>query len=99
MAALRAMRRYKMLAFNCRRRRFCLTSGAHCMSQTAAHLVYHVILHVLLRQRVLSPTIPLRELLATQPKLVTPVLQAAALAYQIAFGHSTAKKGELQRQK
>ena len=45
------------------------------MSQTAAHLVDHVIPHVPVRQWVLSMPIPLRLLLAAQPKLVTPVLQ------------------------
>jgi hypothetical protein len=45
------------------------------MAQTAAHLVDHVIPHVPVRQRVLSLPIRLRLLLASQPKLVTPVLQ------------------------
>ena len=45
------------------------------MAQTAAHLVDHVIPHVTVRQWVLSLPIPLRLLLAAQPKLVTPVLQ------------------------
>ena len=45
------------------------------MSQTAAHLVDHVIPHVPVRQWVLSLPIPLRVLLAAQPQLVTPVLQ------------------------
>jgi hypothetical protein len=45
------------------------------MSQTAAHLVDHVIRHVPVRQWVLSLPIPLRVLLAAQPELVTPVLQ------------------------
>ena len=45
------------------------------MAQTAAHLVDHVIPHVPVRQWVLSVPIPLRLLLAAQPKLVTPVLQ------------------------
>ncbi len=45
------------------------------MSQTAAHLVDHVIPHVPVRQWVLSLPIPLRVLLAVQPELVTPVLQ------------------------
>ena len=45
------------------------------MAQTAAHLVDHVIPHVPVRQWVLSLPIPLRLLLATQPKLVIPVLQ------------------------
>ena len=45
------------------------------MAQTAAHLVDHVIPHVPVRQWVLSLPIPLRLLLAAQPKLVTLVLQ------------------------
>ena len=49
------------------------------MAQTAAHLVDHVIPHVPVRQWVrvcqVRLPIPLRLLLATQPKLVTPVLQ------------------------
>ena len=45
------------------------------MAQTAAHLVDHVIPHVPVRQWVLSLPIPLRLLLAAQPKLVTQVLQ------------------------
>ena len=45
------------------------------MAQTAAHLVDHAIPHVPVRQWVLSLPIPLRLLLAAQPKLVTPVLQ------------------------
>ena len=45
------------------------------MAQTAAHLVDHVIPHVPVRQWVLAMPIPLRLLLAAQPKLVKPVLQ------------------------
>jgi len=49
--------------------------GARPISQTAAHLVDHVIPHIPLRHRVLSLPIPLRVLLAAQPELITPVLQ------------------------
>ena len=49
------------------------------MAQTAAYLVDHLIPHVPVRQWVLiwvmRLPIPLRLLLAAQPKLVTPVLQ------------------------
>ena len=45
------------------------------MSQTAAYLVEHVIPNVPVRQWVLALPIPLRLLLAAQPKLVMPVLQ------------------------
>ncbi len=65
----------KLLAFSCKRRGFCPSCGARRMSQTASHLVDHVIPHVPVRQWVLSLPIPLRVLLAAQPELVTPVLQ------------------------
>ena len=69
----------KLVAFSCKRRGFCPSCGARCMAQTATHLVDHVIPRVPVRQwvrvcQVLLP-IPLRLLLAAQPKLVTPVLQ------------------------
>ena len=65
----------KLLAFSCKRRGFCPSCGARRMSQSAAHLVEHVIPRVPVRQWVLSLPIPLRLLLAAQPVLVTPVLQ------------------------
>ena len=65
----------KLVAFSCKRRGFCPSCGARRMTQTAAHLVDHVIPHVPVCQWVLSLPIPLRLLLAAQPKLVTPVLQ------------------------
>ena len=65
----------KLVAFSCKRRGFCPSCGARRMAQTASHLVYHVIPHVPVRQWVLSLPIPLRLLLAAQPKLVTLVLQ------------------------
>jgi hypothetical protein len=65
----------KLLAFSCKRRGFCPSCGARRMSQTAAHLVDHVIAHVPVRQWVLSLPIQLRVLLAAQPELVTSVLQ------------------------
>jgi hypothetical protein len=65
----------KLVAFSCKRRGFCPSCGARRMAQTAAHLVDHVIPRVPVRQWVLSLPIPLRLLLAAQPKLVTPVLQ------------------------
>ena len=54
------------------------------MSQTAAHLVDHVIPHVPVRQWVLSLPIPLRVLLAAQPELVTLVLQ---VVQRVVTGH------------
>ena len=69
----------KLVAFSCKRRGFCPSCGARRMAQTAAHLLDHVIPHVPVRQWVLSLPIPLRLLLAAQPKLVTPVLQVVHL--------------------
>ncbi|MEO7853476.1 MAG: transposase zinc-binding domain-containing protein [Rubrivivax sp.] len=65
----------KLLAFICKRHAFCPSCGAPRMSQSAAHLVEHVIPHVPVRQWVLSVPIPLRLLLAAQPGLVTPVMR------------------------
>ena len=45
------------------------------MAETAAHLVEQVIPHVPVRQWVVSFPIPLRHLFATQPQLLSPVLQ------------------------
>ncbi|MBK8763866.1 MAG: transposase zinc-binding domain-containing protein [Burkholderiaceae bacterium] len=44
----------KLLAFSCKRRGFCPSCGARRMSQTAAHLVDHVIPHVPVRSEVNS---------------------------------------------
>lgn len=65
----------RLLAFSCKRRGFCPSCGARRMSQTAAHLVDHVIPSVPVRQWVLSLPIPLRLLLASRPELLTAVLQ------------------------
>ena len=48
----------QVLAFSCKRCGFCPSCGARRMSQTAAHLVDHVIPHVPVRQWVLS--LPIR---------------------------------------
>jgi len=65
----------KLVAFSCKCRGFCPSFGLRRMSQTAAHLVEHVIPRAPVRLRVLSLPIPLRLLLAAQPVLITPVLQ------------------------
>jgi hypothetical protein len=53
----------------------CPSCRARRKSQTAAHLVDHVIPPVPVRQWVLTLPYPLRLLLAAQPKLVTSVLR------------------------
>ena len=67
------------------------------MSQTAAHLVDHVIPYVPVRQWVLSLPIPLRVLLAAQPELVTPVLQVVQrVVERHLLGHTGLKSDEGQ---
>jgi Transposase zinc-binding domain len=80
----------KLLAFGCKRRGFCPSCGARRMSQTASHLVDHVIPHVPVRQWVLSLPIALRLLLAAQPELVTPVLQ---VVQRVVMRHLLASAG------
>jgi len=58
-----------------KRRGFCPACGARRMAETAAHLIEQVIPHVPVRQWVVSFPIPLRHLFATQPQLLSPVLQ------------------------
>ena len=70
----------KRVAFSCKRRGFCPSCGARRMAQTAAYLVEHVILPVPVHQWVLWLPIPLRLLMAAQPKLLTPILQVAVRA-------------------
>ena len=43
----------KLIAYICKRRRFCLSCGARRMAQAAAHLVDHLTAHVRLRQWIL----------------------------------------------
>jgi hypothetical protein len=66
----------KLVAFSCKRRRFCPSCGARRMAETAARLVDCVILRVPVRQLVLAFPIPLRILFAAHPQLLSPVLQS-----------------------
>ncbi len=69
------------------------------MAETAAHLVDHVIPHVPVRQWVVSFPIPLRHLLASQPQLLSPVLQVIHRAlstfviHQAGLTHAQAQTG------
>ena len=73
----------KLVAFSCKRRGFCPACGARRMAETAPHLVDHVMPQVPVRQWVISFPIPLRHLLATQPQLLSPVLQVIHRALSI----------------
>ena len=66
----------KLVAFSCKKTRFCPSCGSRRMAETAVHLVDHVIPRVPVRQWVLSFPIPLRFLLAAHPHLLSPVLGA-----------------------
>jgi hypothetical protein len=69
-----------LVGFGCKGRGFCPSCGARRMTQTAAHLVDEILPDVPIRQWVLSLPIPLRVLLAAQPKLLTPVLDVVQRA-------------------
>jgi len=89
----------KLVAFSCKRRGFCPACGARRMAETAAHLVEQVIPHVPVRQWVVSFPIPLRHLFATQPQLLSPVLQVIHRAlstfviHQAGLTHAQAQTG------
>ena len=89
----------KLVAFSCKRRGFCPACGARRMAETAAHLVEHVIPHVPVRQWVVSFPIPLRHLFASQPHLLSPVLQVIHRAlstfvrHQAGVTHAQAQTG------
>ncbi|MFZ4405529.1 MAG: transposase zinc-binding domain-containing protein [Pseudobdellovibrionaceae bacterium] len=53
-----------LVAFSCKKRGFCPSCGARRMSETAAHLVDHVLPHKSIRQWVLTFPVPIRLCLA-----------------------------------
>jgi len=79
-----------LVAFSCKRRGFCPSCGARRMVESAAHLVDHVFPEAPIRQWVLTFPLPLRFLLAAQPKLVTPVLQ---LVHRVITRHLLGQAG------
>ncbi len=64
----------KLLAFSCKRRGFCPSCGARRMADSAAHLVDEVFPERPIRQWVLSFPFQLRFLFATEPQVMTKVL-------------------------
>ncbi len=89
----------KLVAFSCKRQGFCPACGARRMAETAAHLVEQVIPRVPVRQWVVAFPIPLRHLFATQPQLLSPVLQVIHRAlstfviHQAGLTHAQAQTG------
>ncbi len=83
----------KLLAFSCKRRGFCASCGARRMSQTAAHLVDHVIPHVPVRQWVLSLPTLLRVLLAAARAGHAGAAGRAARGHAPSAGQRSARDG------
>ena len=65
----------RLVAFSCKKRGFCPSCGGRRMSETAAKLTDQVIPRVPVRQWVLSIPIAMRYWCASNPKLVTSVLE------------------------
>jgi ribosomal protein S27E len=65
----------KLLAFSCKKRGFCSSCGGRRMAETAAHLVDEIIPKVGVRQYVLSFPMPVRFILAKNPKIQAHVLK------------------------
>lgn len=68
-----------LVAFSCKKRGFCPSCGARRMSETAAHLVDHVLPHKNIRQWVLTFPVPIRLCLAVRPKVMARALEIAHL--------------------
>lgn len=72
--------RHEMLvAFSCKKRGFCPSCGARRMSETATHLVDHVLPHKNIRQWVLTFPVPVRLCLSIRPKVMARALDIAHL--------------------
>lgn len=59
----------KLVAFSCKKRGFCSSCGGRRMSESAAHLIDEVFPKVGVRQYVLSFPMPIRFILAKNPKI------------------------------
>ena len=68
-----------LVAFSCKKRGFCPSCGARRMSETAAHLVDHVLPVKNIRQWVLTFPVPIRLCLAVRPKVMARALDIAHL--------------------
>jgi hypothetical protein len=74
----------KLVAFSCKKRRFCPSCGARRMAETAALLADEILPERPLRQWVLSLPMALRFLLATRPAVLSAVL---GVVYRTISGH------------
>ncbi len=80
----------KLVAFSCKKRRFCPSCGARRMAETAALLADEVLPERPLRQWVLSLPMALRFLLATRPAVLSAVL---GVVYRTISGHLLTRAG------
>ena len=69
-----------LVAFSCKRRGFCPSCGGRRMSETAIHLVDHVLPLKPIRQWVISFPFQLRLLMAIRPKIMGDILRITVLA-------------------
>lgn len=89
----------RLVAFSCKRRRFCPSCGARRMAESAALLVDEVLPGVPMRQWVLSFPLRLRFLFASRPKIMGKVLGivyrvlATYLIHKAGFTQATARTG------
>ena len=80
----------KLVAFSCKKRGFCPSSGARRMANSAALLVDDILPYQPMRQWVLSVPFPLRFLFASNSKAMTGVL---GIVYRAVSMHLTHKAG------
>lgn len=81
----------KLIAFSCKKRGFCSSCGGRRMTESAAHLVDEVFPKVGVRQWVLSFPMPIRFILAKNPKIQGGCLTIVHRAIT-AYIHKKAKK-------
>jgi hypothetical protein len=79
-----------LVAFSCKRRGFCPSSGARRMAESAALLVDEVLPEQPMRQWALSVPYPLRFLFASRPAILGQVL---GIVYRVIAAHLTEKAG------
>ncbi len=83
----------KLLAFSCKKRGFCSSCGGRRMAESAAHLVDEVFPKVGVRQWVISFPIPVRFILAKNPKIQASCLTLIHRAITAFIRKKAEKKG------
>jgi len=83
----------KLVAFSCKKRGFCSSCGGRRMAESAAHLVDSVFPRVGIRQWVLSFPMPVRFILAKNPKIQAKVLTIVHRAITTFIKDKARRKG------